>query len=69
MWKRKISKKYDYQNWDKMKYKIWLVIYLLKKLNWLSNFFPTKKNPGPDNFTAEVYQTFKENLTRTPILN
>lgn len=32
-------------------------------------FFPTEKTSGQDNFTGEVYQTSKENLTQIPILN
>ena len=38
----------------------------IKEIEWIINNLPKQEAPGPDRFTREIYQTFKQDIM--PIL-
>lgn len=46
-----------------MKQEIWIILYLaIKEIESIIKNFPTKKPPGLDDFTGELYQRLVDEL-------
>ena len=53
---------WNYQNWHKKKYKIWLALCIQEKLNSQLIAMIKQKTPGSDGLNNECYQIHKEKI-------